>query len=115
MNNEVKKAIGVFFISLFTLGLANIIYVYILSERALLDVDGKMIFPMREAVLYVITFGFYGFFWANKLGKRIDNLEGVSAPSSQTKLGIILALPFLRSFCVAYIYARLEGTKELSA
>lgn len=109
MNREVKISIGIFFISLFTFGIADVWFVYLISNRAVSDKHGNMLIPMREAVLYMLTLGFYGFVWAKKIGNRVDKLDGLDASSAQTKLGIIFALPFLRSFCVAYQYARLEG------
>lgn len=112
MNTEVKKAIGVFFISLFTLGLASIVFVYLISDRAKTDSNNKILYPMRECVLYTVTLGFYGFLWIYKLGRRIDVAEGESDISAQTKGSVLLMLPFLRSIGVAYTYYRLKMVSD---
>jgi hypothetical protein len=76
MDRDIKKAIGVFFIGFFTFGIANLVFLYRFSDEMLTNADGKIINPMKETVLNIITFGLYGAFWSFKMGQKLDMLEG---------------------------------------
>lgn len=110
MSKDLKKSIGVFFISFFTLGIADLIYVYIFSDKICTDIDGKIFLPMKEAVLFLITFGIYGIFWSFKAGERLDKKEGREYISSKTVACAILSL-FIRSIAISILYYRIKSTE----
>ena len=108
MDKDIKKAIGVFFIGIFTFGIANLVYLYRFSDEMLTNADGKIINPMREIVLNIITFGLYGAFWSYKIGEKLDMLDGRDSISVKTILCAILSVLFLRSLTMSVIYYRMK-------
>ncbi len=108
MNRELKKSIGIVFISFLTLGLANTVFIYIFSDMAVKDEHGKIIYPMRCAVLNVITLGIYGGIWIYKMGKKLDVSDKNPAPSRQTVAFCVLSFVFLRGISLANIYYRMK-------
>lgn len=109
MDKDLKKAIGVFFIGLLTFGIGNIVLMYILSDKMLTDADGKIIYPMREIVLNLLTLGIYGAFWSFKLGQKLDMLEGREAVSAKTVICSVISVLFLRSITMGTIYYRMKS------
>ena len=112
MNVNAFKALGIFVLGIVTFGISNLVFIYLLSSDVGLDHKGRVIFPMRETVLNLITLGIYGFFWAYRIGCTTDIKESINAPSKQTVLTVILAAPFLRSMCVAYLYYRMLPERD---
>ena len=108
MDKELKKAIGVFFIGFFTFGIANLVFLYRFSDEMLTNADGKIINPMRETVLNVITFGLYGAYWSYKMGQKLDMLEDRESISISTLLCALLSVVFLRSITMSVIYYRMK-------
>jgi hypothetical protein len=108
MDRDIKKAIGVFFIGFFTFGIANLVFLYRFSDEILTNADGKIINPMKETVLNIITFGLYGAFWSFKMGQKLDMLEGRENVSISTLICIPLSVLFLRSITMSVIYYRMK-------
>ena len=108
MNKEIKKAIGIVFISILTLGLANTVFIYVISDMAARDEHGRIIYPMKNAVLNVITLGIYGGVWIYTMGKMLDTRDEISAPSKQTVVFCLISFVFLRSISLANIYYRIK-------
>ena len=106
MNTELKKAIAVFFIGFFTFGIGNLIFLYIFSDKTNTFCDGKIIVPMREVVLNIITLGIYGAVWAYKMGKKADMLEDNENVTPSTIICAIIALFPIRCFSMSVIYYR---------
>ncbi len=108
MDKDLKKAIGVFFIGFFTLGIANLIFLYRFSNEMVTDASGKIIIPMQELVLNLLTLGLYGAVWSYKMGKKLDLIENNDNISSITIICSILSVVFLRSFTMGNIYYRMK-------
>ena len=109
MDKELKKAIGIFFIGIFTFGIANLVFLYRFSDKILTDADGKIIYPMRETVLNLLTFGIYGAFWSIKVGRKLDILEEYEKISMLTIICSALSILFLRSITMSVIYYRIKN------
>ena len=109
MDNGLKKAIGVFFVGVFTFGIANLVFLYCFSDKILTDADEKIINPMRESVLNILTLGLYGAFWSYKIGQKLDMIEGCEKISAQTIICAILSVLFLRSITMSVIYYRMKN------
>ncbi len=109
MDKDLKKAIGVFFIGLLTFGIGNIVLMYILSDKIITDADGKIIYPIREIVLNLLTVGIYGIFWSLKLGQKLDMLEDREAVSAKTIICAVVSVLFLRSITMGVIYYRMKS------
>ena len=108
MYRDLKKAIGVFFIGFFTFGIANLVFLYRFSDKMLTDASGKILNPMRESVLNIITFGLYGAYWSFKMGQKLDMLEGRESVSAITFICSLLSVLFLRSITMSVIYYRMQ-------
>ena len=112
MNTELKKAIGIFFIGLFTFGIGNHVFLYIFSDKIATDINGKVIMPMRELALNIITFGIYGAIWSYKIGKKFDMLEKRETISVITLLCAVFSVLLFRCFSMSVIYYRMKLNEE---
>lgn len=108
MNTELKKAIAVFFIGFITFGIGNLIFLYVFSDKTCTFCDGKIIIPMREVVLNIITLGIYGAVWTYKMGKKADMLEDCENVTPITMMCAVVSLFPIRCFSMAVIYYRLK-------
>ena len=99
MGNNVKKAIGVFFLGIFTFGISNLIFIYLLSNKVSFFANGSVIYPVRELVLSIITLGIYTCFWGYKISTKYNGKAATDA---------VFCLPLLRSIGVARIYSRVN-------
>ena len=111
MNSYLKKTIGIFFIGFLTFGIGNIVLLYIFSDKAVTDANGKVIMPMREMTLNLITLGIYGAFWTYKMGKKADILEGRPNISPLTVVCSVLSVLLLRSISMSVIYYRMNANE----
>jgi hypothetical protein len=102
MNKVRSETAIIFILGLLTFGLANSITIGIISSKFLFISNRATVYPVREAVLNFITFGFYGFFWAYKVSKQLEKKDGTGSLA----LSLILFMPFVRSIGLAYIYFR---------
>lgn len=107
MNNELKRAIIVFLIGFFTLGIGNFVYIYLLSDKTVVDDTGRVIYPLKELVLTVVTLGIYGIIWTYKLSKTLDSRENREEVSGITLLSTGLSAVFLKSVSCALICYRM--------
>ena len=112
MNTELKKAIGVFFIGLFTFGIGNLVFLYLFSDKLNTDYNGNIIIPMRELVLNILTFGIYGAAWTYKTGKKMDMLEDREVISASTVICSVLSVLLLRCISMSVIYYRMKLNEE---
>ena len=115
MNNELKRAIIVFLIGFFTLGIGNFVFIYLLSDKIVTDDTGKVIYPLRELILTVVTFGIYGIFWTYKLSKTLDSRENREEVSGVTFLSTALSAVFLKSISCALICYRMALLEDHTA
>lgn len=101
----------VFIIGLVTLGVANFFFVYRFSELINVDSNGKTIYPMREAMFNIMTFGLYGIYWSFKLDRILDKREGNDSISATSVLVTILsAIPLVRTVAMTLICNRMIET-----
>ena len=112
MNNYLKKSLLIFFTGLLTFGIGNVVFIYLISEKLRFDKNGQALYPMKEAALDLITVGFYGFYWLYRVGRSIDKLDGSMECTHSTVACAVLALPFVRSACIAYTFYRLACANE---
>lgn len=96
----------VFIIGLLALGIGNSVNIYLISDRFTLDGSGRVMYPMREAVLNFITFGVYGIFWTYRTAKNVDLRFGVSSNAFPVLAAVLSALP-LRCVSMALITNKL--------
>ena len=108
MNNELKRAIIFFLIGFFTLGIGSLVFIYLLSDKMVSDDTGKVIFPLKELVLTVITLGIYGIIWTYKMSKTLDIRENREEVSGITLLSTALSAVFLKCVSCALICYRME-------
>ncbi len=76
-----KKALNpvlVFILGLATFGISNHIFIYMISKHIGKDSNGELIFPMREAVLNIITLGIYGIIWTYRMTRLVNMEKGTS-------------------------------------
>ncbi len=83
-----------FILGFLTLGLGNNVNIYMISDRIAFDKDGNVFYPMREAILNFITFGFYGIFWTYKISKTVSAALNDSAKGFVVLTTVMSALPF---------------------
>lgn len=113
MNTEIKKAIIVFLIGFFTFGIGNIFFIYYFSDKAVSTSEGKVIYPMREFVLNLITLGVYGVIWTYRMLGKVDLEEGYEQTSASTLICTVLACLPLRSIVMAVISYRLDSIQTV--
>lgn len=109
---DMKRVIVIVLLGFITMGISNVVLIYFFSDKLKCFYDGDIILPAKETVLNLITFGIYGFVWAYKFGLTLDSLEGSEQRSTYTVLGTVLAIPFLRSFLMGYLYYRMMMLRE---
>ena len=84
----------IFILGFLTLGLGNNASIYIISDRLITDGEGSPLYPMREAVLNIITFGFYGIYWTFKISKALCSVSESPSRSFTVLTTLLSALPF---------------------
>ncbi len=98
----------VFIIGIVTLGLANFYFLYRFSVLIGKDARGNLIYPMREAVINVMTLGIYGIYWTVKASLALDKREKNDGFSTITIVSAVLsAIPMVRTVSMAIICNRL--------
>ena len=98
----------VFIIGIITLGLANFYFIYRFSVLIGRDAKGNLIYPMREAVINVMTFGVYGIYWTVKTSFALDKREENAKFSPISTVSAVLsAIPMVRIISMAIICNRL--------
>ena len=113
--NENKKAVLIFLLGFVTLGIANVVYIYLFSVKISRDYKGDIIYPIREVVLNCLTIGIYGIIWTYKVSKRLDALEGNEKASSQTLVTTIVSALPIRCISMTVIFQRMtaiDGASE---
>ena len=112
MNNSLKKAIIAFLLIFLTFGIGSTVYIYILSDKMKSDSENRIIYPVREAVLNLITFGIYGIIWTYRYSYMIDSAEGCTEFTAYTLLCTVLSCFPLRSVSMAVLVYRQAETEE---
>lgn len=84
----------VFILGFLTLGLGNNVNIYIISDRLGFDKEGRTLYPMQEAVLNFITFGFYGIIWTLKITKAINTALSEKNKAFTVLMTVLSATPF---------------------
>lgn len=102
MDSNVKKAIGVFFLGIFTFGISNLVFIYIISNKVSFFDNGRVIYPVRELVLSIVTCGIYTCFWGYKMSCKINKTVG----DCKAMTNAVLCMPMLRSIGVSRIYSK---------
>ena len=98
----------VFIIGIVTLGLANFYFLYRFSVLIGKDAKGNLIYPMREAMINVMTFGVYGIYWTVKASFALDKREENAGFSPISIVSAVLsAIPMVRVISMAIICNRL--------
>ena len=97
----------VFILGIVTLGLANFYFLYRFSELIGKDAKGRLLYPMREAVINIMTLGVYGIYWTVKLSFALDKREESSVFSLLSAVScVISAVPMVRTVSMAIICNR---------
>ncbi len=108
MRNSKLSPPLVFILGMVTLGLADVFFVYRFSELMISDANGKTLYPMREAVLNVITFGIYGIYWTFKIGHILDKKEeNIKVSAISILCTVLSAIPFARIVSMTLICNRM--------
>ncbi len=71
MNNKLFNPAFVFILGFITFGIANYVYMYLISEKLGRDSKDELIYPMREVVLNFLTLGVYGIIWTYKTADQL--------------------------------------------
>ncbi len=98
MREKLWNPVIVFVLGFCTFGLSNLIYLYKISERIGKNPAGERIYPMREAVLNVITFGVYGIIWSYRTAKAL-----YGEAKNAIICAFLSAIPMLRSVSMSMI------------
>lgn len=104
MKKNLFSPATVFILGLLVIG--NSVNIYLITDRLMLDGKGRVMYPMREAVLNFITFGVYGIFWTYRAAKNVNLRFGVRSNAFQILTAILSALP-LRCLSMALITNKL--------
>lgn len=107
-----KKAIILALVGFFTLGIANFVYVFILSDKIIFDYKRRVLYPIAELLFTVCTLGIYGIYWTYKITATLDKREGYDTYTVNSLVTTVLSACFLRSISMAMIYFRLECLAE---
>ena len=75
MKNKYLNPTSVLILGLFTFGIANSLFIYAFSKFMRFDKNGYVIYPMKELILNVITFGIYGIYWTFSINSALDACE----------------------------------------
>ena len=97
-----------FIIGFCTLGLGNNANIYIISDKIGFDKQGRVICPMMEMMLNIITFGIYGIFWTYKISSVISAKNGSSGVTSETVLNTVLSALPTRCISMALVVKDLD-------
>lgn len=98
----------VFIIGIVTLGMANFYFIYRFSVLIQKDAKGNLVYPMREAVINLMTLGIYGIYWTLKISFALDKREENSDFSPISAVSCVLsAVPMVRTISMAIISNRL--------
>ena len=99
----------VFIIGMVTLGLANFYFLYRFTEIIGKDAKGNLMYPMKEAMINVMTFGIYGIYWTVKTSFTLDKREENASFSPVSIVSSVLsAVPMVRTVSMAIIANRLS-------
>ena len=101
----------VLILELCTLGIIDLIFIYHFSKMLRFDKDGNVIYPMKEFILNVITFGIYGIYWTYFVNSTLDAHENQNNSATTIILTIISALS-LRFIVSSVTYSRLMRAGE---
>ena len=107
MKNKFQKLIPMWIVlfGFFTLGLADLIWIYVISDRF----DCRKLLPMKQLALTVITLGVYGIIWVYRVALdmyRADIIKG----KGRVLLLTVLSVFFLRTISVLLLYNTLESS-----
>lgn len=98
----------VFIIGIVTLGIANFYFLYRFSALIGKNAKGNLIYPMREAVINVMTLGLYGIYWTVKASLWLDKREENATFSPISIVSTVLsAVPMVRTVSMVIICNRL--------
>ena len=98
----------VFIIGMFTLGFANFYFLYRFTEMIGKDAKGSLMYPMKEAMINVMTFGIYGIYWTVKASFTLDKREEKASFSPISMVTSALsAIPMVRTISMVIIANRL--------
>lgn len=100
MKKNLFSSATVFILGLLMLG--NSVNIYLISDRLMFNGNGRVMCPMREAVLNFITFGVYGIFWTYRTAKAVNLGFGVRSNAFSILAAVLSALP-LRCVSMALI------------
>lgn len=110
MDNSRKSLITtiiIIMLGFFTLGLSDLVWVYIISDK----VDTKRFLPMKQIALTVITFGIYGILWTYLVLDEADK-QLVTNVGTKKIICPILSLCFLRNISIAIIYNSIGESQQ---
>ena len=109
-----KKAIILAIIGFLTFGIANIVYIYILSDKLVFDFKRKLYYPVRETVLNICTLGIYGIYWTYRASRTLDKREGYDDLTVTSLASTIISVFPIRSISMAMIFFRLTSLTAAS-
>ena len=115
MNRESKKSVLIFILGLLTFGIANIVYIFIFSDKIIKDHNNRVFYPVREVILNIITLGIYGIIWTLRMSKTLDKREGFDKITSISIISTVVSALPIRCVSMTVIYYRmlcLESTAE---
>lgn len=113
MKNKYLNPTSVLILGLFTFGIANSLFIYAFSKFMRFDKNGYVIYPMKEFILNVITFGIYGIYWTFSINSALDACEEQGRGRGLTALlTVISALPIIRAVALAVTYSRIQNASR---
>ena len=112
MKQRKLKPIIVFILGFCTMGIADLIFIYWFSKMMRFDKEGNVIYPMKEFILNIITFGIYGIYWTYYINRTLDSCEEQGRGKMMSViLSVASALP-IRCIALAITYSRIEKAGE---
>lgn len=103
--------VSVFILGFISFGIADIIFVYMLSHKVRFDKNGEPILPMKEFILNIITFGLYGIYWVYKINLALDKVQEVTDKKAAILLAFAAVFP-IRFIVFSYITYRIQNLSE---
>ena len=109
MKNKFLNPTSVLILGLCTFGIANSLFIYAFSKFMRFDKNGYVIYPMKELILNIITFGIYGIYWTFSINSALNIYEEQGSCRGLTvPLTVISALPIIRAIALAVTYSRIQ-------
>ena len=112
MKQRKLKPSIVFILGFCTFGIADLIFVYVFSKMLRFDKDGNVIYPMKEFILNIITFGIYGIYWTYSVNRTLDSCEEQGRGNTTSVLLAIASAFPIRFIAFAITYSRIEKASE---